>query len=61
MEIHRLNKSRKNRRIVILSEAKNLSFFDFAGTQTEERFFALLRITRLGGVSTTCEASATFS
>ena len=30
--------------IVILSEAKNLSFF--SGTQTEERFFASLRMTK---------------
>src|SRR5579863_700734 len=33
--------------IVILSEAKNLSFFSWA--QPEERFFASLRMTRRGG------------
>src|SRR5690242_10647951 len=34
----------KSPNFVILSEAKNLSFFDFAGTWTEERFFASLRM-----------------
>jgi shikimate kinase len=35
----------KTRRSVILSEAKNLSFFDFPVLTIEERFFASLRMT----------------
>ena len=35
----------KTRRSVILSEAKNLSFFDFPVLTIEERFLASLRMT----------------
>jgi hypothetical protein len=36
----------KTRRSVILSEAKNLSFFYFVVLTIEERFFASLRMTK---------------
>jgi len=42
----RLNMLRENRQFVILSEAKNLSFFCFLVLTIEERFFASLRMTK---------------
>jgi hypothetical protein len=50
----RLKRPRKTRKTVILSEAKNPSLF-LACIQTEERFFASLRMTNRNTFATTYE------